>query len=231
MISIIPFGDRALLINFEQRIDRNIHQQVLALHHALEKTEGIRFMIPAYCSLTIAFDPQIITTSALHKRIHDSFEETVLNTHLVPGTSHRVLDIPVCYDPEFSPDLEEVSRQTGKSIDDILDAHLNIEFYVYMLGFMPGFAYMGDMPEELCCQRKSTPRTRVPAESVGLAGTQTGIYPFESPGGWQIIGRTPVKIFDAAKEEPGILRAGDIVKFRKITKEIFIDIKRMLGKG
>jgi inhibitor of KinA len=131
--------------------------------------------------------------------------------------------IPVCYDHEFSPDLKEVSAQTGRSVEEIIDAHLNTEFYVYMLGFMPGFAYMGDMPDEFSCRRKETPRTKVPLGAVGLALRQTAIYPFESPGGWQIIGRTPMKMFDPTREHASLLNAGDTVRFRKISLDEFRD--------
>ena len=218
MISVIPYGDTALLVNFEQRIDRRTHQQVLALHDSLGGTSGIRYMIPAYCSLTVVYDQQITSAAALHDII-ESCDILPGTGHTGRGTEHHI--IPVCYDDVFAPDLEEVSVQTSKSIEKIINAHLNTEFYVYMLGFMPGFAYMGDMPEEFRCRRKSTPRTRVPAGSVGLAGTQTAIYPFESPGGWQIIGRTSVTMFAPSRDVSPLVKAGDKIRFKRITRAQF----------
>lgn len=235
MISILPYGDTALLINFEQKIDRQIHAQVLALQSALAGVPGIRYMIPAYCSLTVAFDPENTTYKTLHEQIEWALAHTHMatpiavaglsdkqsgiHTYHATRNSHHV--IPVCYDPGFSPDLHEVSAQTGKTIEEIIGTHVNTEFYVYMLGFMPGFAYMGDMPEEFSCGRKEKPRARVPAGSVGLALRQTAIYPFESPGGWQLIGRTPVRMFDPSLGTGSLLRAGDTVRFRRITSSEF----------
>ncbi|HLF64607.1 MAG TPA: 5-oxoprolinase subunit PxpB [Saprospiraceae bacterium] len=227
MISITPFGDTALLINFEQRIDRDIHHQVLAMQDALMGIAGIRYMIPAYCSLTVAFDLQVTSAPVLHAVIRhhiSQLSKTDAQEHilqLVTRNSQHIHSIPICYHNDFALDIKAVSLQIGKTPDEIIKAHLDSEFYVYMLGFMPGFAYMGDMPEEFSCHRKSTPRTRVPAGSVGLSGRQTGIYPFETPGGWQLIGRTPVKMFDPSRENAALLHAGDMVRFKRISLSDF----------
>ena len=216
--SIIPYGDSALLVNFEQRIDREIHQEVLTLYGALINTAGIRYMIPAYCSLTVVFDPGIIAASDLQEQIQEVVMHKPEKTLRISPQLHS---LPVCYDPEFGPDLDELSTHLGKPVEAIIRAHLETEFYVYMVGFLPGFAYMGDMPEEFNCPRKSSPRTKVPAGSVGLAARQTAIYPFESPGGWQLIGRSPVVMFDPLRERPSLLQAGDHVRFIQIGKEEF----------
>ncbi len=234
MITIQPYGDTALLINFEQIIDRDIQQQVLALQNSLAGTPGIRYMIPAYCSLTIAFDLQAISVTVLQEIIYNralsDTDHMQTGTPQLPSTvlrascsrnSYHVFDIPICYDDDFALDLKAVGLQIGKTEEEIINTHLNTEFYVYMLGFMPGFAYMGDMPEAFSCQRKPSPRTHVPAGSVGLASRQTAIYPFESPGGWQIIGRTPLKMFDPTRDEAALLKAGDRVRFIQISRSDF----------
>ena len=222
MLSIHPYGDTALLVNFEQKIDRSIHQEVLILDKALSGTKGIRYMIPAYCSLTVVFDPILTNTSVLQKRI----AQFISGTQRSPSaTRHRVHEIPVCYDDDYAPDLEEVSLQTGKPVEEIIATHLDTEFYVYMLGFMPGFAYMGDMPEEFFCNRKTQPRTKVPAGSVALSGRQSGIYPFETPGGWQIIGRTPLVMFEPGRTPPALLAAGDKVRFIRVRREEYSSLQ------
>lgn len=218
MISILPYGDTAMLINFEQRIDRMIHARVALLGDILKDIAGITDVIPAYCSLTVVFDRTQISYGQLKEAI-DSVDLTSIPS--AESVQSRKITVPVCYDPEFGPDLEAVSLHTGKTIEEIIQSHLNTEFYVYMLGFMPGFVYMGDMPEAFFCHRKPVPRTRVPRGSVGLAGLQTAIYPFESPGGWQIIGRTPVVLFDPQKEPPNLFMPGDLVRFKEIGKDEF----------
>jgi len=221
MITYHPFGDSALLINFEQRIDPKINRKVIQWYQAIKsaKIKGTTFCSPAYCSITIGYQPHQITFNALQERIAS------LEIHQGAETKIRELKIPVCYDPKYALDLHQVSPKLGLTPDEVIALHTSVAYQVYMIGFLPGFTYMGTLHKKLECKRKATPRLKVPARSVGLAGLQTGIYPGEAPGGWQIIGRTPVEIFDSSKAEPYLFRPGDTVTFYSITAKEFLQME------
>jgi len=223
-----PYGEEALLINFEQEIEETIHQQVIALKTAIEQAQlpGISFLIPAYCSLTVGYDPEKLdyyTLCVLIKNLETSVPQA-------KDYQTRKLLIPVCYDIEFGVDLVDLATEKQLTIQEIIKLHTTTLFRVHMLGFLPGFAYMGKLPDPLVCARKTTPRLRVRALSVGLAGHQTGIYPSEAPGGWQIIGRTPLPIFDTRKKQPFLFQAGDQVQFKAIVKEEYDKISKEVAK-
>jgi len=226
----MPYGDSAMLINFEQKIDPSINQKVMALHRALEVSgiAGITFLIPAYCSLTIGFDKNVISFSKLKSTI-DSFAKEEMNQ--LSNNASRLVHIPVCYESPFKLDMLDVMEHTQLSRKNIISLHTSIKFRVYMLGFVAGFAYMGKLPQSLNCPRKSVPRIIVPEGSVGLAGLQTGIYPTEAPGGWQIIGRTPLKMFDHDNASPSLLQPGDEVQFKAIDKIEFDAIEKLQSVG
>lgn len=209
-MTIQPFGDRALLINWEQRIDPELNATVHAWQQAIEQAaiKGVAYSIPAYCSLTVVFNPLQIAFDALAEKIKN-FKTPKQST----GHTGRTLEIPIEYD---GADLPKVAKRTGLSEPEIIGLHSNRPYRVYLIGFLPGFPYLGPLPEALHCPRKSTPRQSVPAGAVGLAGAQTGIYPFEAPGGWQIIGQTPLKVFDAEAQDPFLLRPGDTVIFKPV---------------
>jgi inhibitor of KinA len=221
-INFLPYGDRAVLINLEQKISTDINQTVIWMATQIEaaKVFGVEFCIPAYCSLTVGFDVQKTdyqTIVKILKRLNLAQNTISKNTNFNKNKT-RTLQIPVCYDEEFAPDLTEVSKQTGLSISTIIALHTAQTYHVFMLGFLPGFPYLGSLPKELAVTRKATPRRKVPARSVGLAGLQTGIYPSEAPGGWQIIGQTPIDIFLKNEDNPFLLKAGDVVQFYSISK-------------
>lgn len=216
-----------MLINFEQQIDPAINAAVIALKNAIEqaKIDGITYMIPAYCSLTVGYDPKLIEFGIL-KEVIQQIATNVSDTaeggrHVAP----RSLKIPVCYDEPYALDIKELSEEKGISVEKIIELHTSQMFKVYMLGFLPGFVFMGKLPDTLQCNRKVTPRLRVPASSVGIAGFQTGIYPTESPGGWQILGRTPLRIFNPQLDNPFHFQAGDEVQFYSISVEDFKKLK------
>lgn len=221
MIDIQPYGDTALLVSFEQKISRETHAQVMLLQQRLSGYPGIRYMIPAFCSLTIVYNTAIYTAKTLEEVVQRFSAGLAGAPSAFTG---RLIEVPVCYDPGMALDMEEVIQQTGKSAQEIVEAHTRTEFYVYMLGFVPGFAYMGDLAPEYHCRRRATPRVRVPAGSVGIAGLQTAVYPFESPGGWQIIGRTPMPVFDASLDSPCVFQPGDHVRFTAIDPETFREL-------
>ncbi|WP_420386158.1 5-oxoprolinase subunit PxpB [Roseivirga sp.] len=216
-MDVKPFGDKALLISFEKKIDPEVNQMVINLYHTLKASRSFTFLTPAYCSLTVGIDRTRFTMTEATELIRD------LATH--PPTNQmayvRDVTIPVCYEPEFAPDMAEVSRKTGLTEQEIIQKHTETTYRVYMLGFVAGFAYLGTLPEPLVCDRKETPRKLVPKGSVGLAGHQTGIYPVDAPGGWQIIGQTPLNMFDTSREEPNLLFSGDKVKFRAVSADEF----------
>jgi inhibitor of KinA len=216
---ILPSGDAAVLVRFGTQISESDNRKVMALRNKLEMTDipGVIETIPAYASLLILYNPLILSFKTLYhqigKMLKEKKEETVVKA--------RTITLPVCYDPEFGPDLQEVSAQTGLSPDEIVKMHKATTYRVFMLGFTPGFPYLGETDERIACQRKSLPRQVVPEGSVGLAGRQTGIYPIESPGGWQIIGRTPLKIFKPDSKDVFLFRAGDLIRFEAISREEF----------
>jgi inhibitor of KinA len=219
-MEIIPYGDSALLINFEQKIDIEIHQLVKAYYDALQNIKEISYQIPAYCSITVVFDQKSVNFEELKSKIKDLIikpEQT--------QSKAKIIEIPVCYEADYAPDIEPLSQDLKLSQEEIISLHTGQTYHVFMMGFLPGFPYLGKLPKELECKRKSTPRKNVKSGSVGLAGSQTGIYPSDAPGGWQLIGQTPLKIFDTTKENPFLLEMGDRVKFYSITAEKFKEIQ------
>ena len=216
-MKIQPFGDRALIISFEKKIDEAINQEVIHFYHILKNSGQFTFLTPAYCSLTVGIDRTKFTISEATECIRSLAN----SDKSIQRVSNRTITIPVCYNESFGIDLAEVAQYTQRSIDQVIKLHTETPFRVFMLGFVAGFAYMGTLPAALECPRKQTPRKSVPKGAVGLAGQQTGIYPVSAPGGWQIIGQTPLNMFDTKKEQPNLLLPGDTVKFRPINMDEF----------
>ena len=217
---VIPYGEQALLINFKEEISLEIHQQVKACFLHLRSLEivGITDFIPAYHSLTICFNSLIISFLEL--------KQIIMNTEFKVATENskkNIIEIPVCYDVDFGLDLNIVAQKTGLSSQEIIRIHTEKPYLVYMLGFAPGFMYLGGLDKRIQVPRKENPRLKIAAGAVGLADQQTGIYPLETPGGWQIIGQTPLSLF--SKEKPSLVAMGDHVQFVPISKEMFFKIK------
>jgi KipI family sensor histidine kinase inhibitor len=220
-------SDQSLLIYFGQVITLHAHQQVMRLLRLLqlEPVAGIRNLHPAYCSLLVKFD-------ALRLR-HDELE-AILRRYLerleaVSLPEPRHVEIPVCYGGEFGPDLADVCALHGMTSKQAIELHASAEYLVYFLGFVPGFAYLGDLPKELVTPRLATPRRKVPAGSVGIAGNQTGVYPFATPGGWRLLGRTPLAMFQAERDGLSLLSIGDRVRFAPISSERFAEMEKAWG--
>ncbi len=222
--NIQTYGDRALLINFEQKIDAEVNEEVIALNEWIlnQDIRGLKYTVPAYCSLTLAYEPSLLQQEELMERI-SAFAR---HKNRDKNESGRLLHIPVCYEEAFAVDRKEVLLQTGLSWEEVLKLHTQTRFRVYMLGFLPGFTYMGKLPEALFWQRRYAPRLRVPKCSVGLAGFQTGIYPSIAPGGWQLIGKTPLEIFDASRPDPFLFHAGDELHFQQIDLAEFEEMEK-----
>ena len=216
--SIVTAGDSALVVEFADRIDPLVNAQAIALADALERSpiRGVRDVVPTYRSVTIYFDPLRTDRDALIRRLERETGEAA------PVSSSRPpVRIPVCYGGVFGPDLGTVARFAGLTEADVIASQSSAGYRVFMLGFVPGFAYMGSVDPRIAAARRDEPRTRVPRGSVGIAGGQTGVYPTDSPGGWQLIGRTPVAVFDLGRPDPCAFRPGDQVIFYPITPEAF----------
>lgn len=210
-------GDRGLLVELGHGIDPAVNRRVKQLHRiiARERPHGVVETVPAYASLLVVFDPLQASPEALKRLIAGlcDFEDAA------PAEDRTVVEIPVVYGGEAGPDLDAVAAHHGLSRERVIGLHTGTVYRVYMIGFTPGFPYMGELPEALDTPRRATPRTHIPKGSVAIAQRQTGIYPAVSPGGWQIIGRTPVALFDPRKETPSFLTMGDAVRFTPITPE------------
>jgi KipI family sensor histidine kinase inhibitor len=207
----LPAGDAALLVEFANEISEPVNRQVQALAHALAQAPlpGLGEAIPAYRSLLVYYDPQQLSFADVQEQV----AAVAARSETIPLPEPALKEIPVVYGGEFGPDIEFVAQHSGLSVEQVMRLHSSATYRVYMLGFSPGFAYLGGLPEALATPRLPTPRTRVPAGSVGIAGQQTGIYPLATPGGWRIIGRTPLRLFDPAQEPPTLLQAGYLVRF------------------
>lgn len=221
---IYAIHDRALTIELSTSISEEINLLVLRLHASLETNSFVGFIesVPAYSSLTVYFT-EVVSIAKVEATLLERYMQCITsasnnNINSIQTTKHI---IPVCYDIEFGLDLEEVARSCKLSKQEVISLHTSIEFRVYMIGFVPGFAYMGTLPVALETKRKNNPRLAVPEGSVAIAGLQTGIYPATIPGGWNILGRTPLKMFNKSKEPCSFLQAGDIVQFKSITKKEF----------
>ncbi len=220
-----PLGDGALLIRVGDAIDDATNRRAIALADAL-RTAGlphVRDIAPAYASVCIRYEMSSTNFATMEAHLQPVIDST--KTISKKETSD-VIDIPVCYGGEFGPDLEAVAAHASISIDDVIDRHRNASYEVAMLGFMPGFPYLRGLDATLYTPRLAIPRTRVPAGSVGIGGAQTGIYPRELPGGWHLIGRTPLTLFDPDRDAPALLRPGQKIQFTRIDSAVFTTMQR-----
>ncbi|HPT64852.1 MAG TPA: 5-oxoprolinase subunit PxpB [Acetomicrobium sp.] len=220
---ILYAGDSAVIVEFGDSIDMKTNAKVQQLRRSIECAQlgGIVEMVPTYRSLAVYFDPVEV------EDVGPFFERLKILAQKTKGEISEgglTIVIPVCYGGEFGPDMGNVVSHTGLTEEEIIRRHTAPDYYCYMLGFTPGFSYLGGMDETLATPRLKEPRKVIPAGSVGIAGKQTGIYPIESPGGWQLIGRTPLRLFDPEGEPPFLIDAGMWVRFRSIAKEEYDEI-------
>jgi inhibitor of KinA len=219
---IKPVSENMLTIIVGDSVDLQVNQKVFRLYHHLLKYRHASWMdvIPAYTTVSIVYD--IVSIRQQHASgfewMKNHIEKLLTEDQDRETISPRQLRVPVCYDREFALDTDRIIKEKNISWDQLIELHTSNFFHTFMIGFLPGFAYMGPVDQRIAIPRISTPRTQVPAGSVGIAGEQTGIYPLDSPGGWNIIGRTPLKIFDPASAQPVVFRTGDQVKFVPISK-------------
>lgn len=230
---LTPLGDSAVVVTFGSEMSISTHKQIMALMNMLEDTpfEGFVESVPAFTNLTIFYDPLIVYQTYQGKdsslispfKIVSALVEKKLAslTHHKNQPSHTV-EIPVCYGGEYGPDLQDVAKINGLTPDEVISIHSSGEYLVYMVGFAPGFPFLGGMSEKIKAPRRSSPRASIPKGSVGIAGMQTGVYPISTPGGWQLIGQTPKPLFLPEQNPPSLLEAGNIVKFIPITQHEFL---------
>jgi KipI family sensor histidine kinase inhibitor len=212
-------GDRGLLLEFGDEISAEVNEKVrkMALAIQAETLDGVIEVVPTYRSLLVLYNPLIIPLEDLKRRLKQ-LEEGLKE---ISFPDPKLTKIPVLYSGDFGPDLEKVAEYLHLTPEEVIRLHCSKPYFIYMIGFMPGFPYMGELPDALITPRLKTPRLSVPAGSVAIAQKQTGIYPVKSPGGWQILGRTPVKLFNPEKEPPALLRMGDLVQFYPISEKEF----------
>jgi inhibitor of KinA len=217
-------SDQSLLIYFGEKISAEVNEQLRRLLRLLElePIAGVRNLHPAYCSLLVNFDAMKWRHEGLEEKLREELER--LERVTLPES--REVEIPVCYGGDFGPDLRDVAAMHGLTAEQVIELHASKSYLVYFLGFVPGFAYLGELPEALVTPRLATPRKKVPAGSVGIAGNQTGVYPFETPGGWRLLGRTPVEMFRTDREGLSLVAIGDRVRFMPVSRERFAELER-----
>ncbi|RKN78279.1 5-oxoprolinase subunit PxpB [Paenibacillus ginsengarvi] len=230
-VRIVPLGDTAIVVQWGDAITSETHQRVRQLTAFLEDRPfaGLIEYVPAFTTVTVYYDALTLIDKhaglvapenrdfpfAIAEALLSDIVNQLVTTSDRPA---RIVEIPVCYGGEFGPDLEAVAAFAGKSAEEVIAIHTSAYYLVYMLGFAPGFAYLGGMSGQIATPRRETPRLSIPAGSVGIAGGQTGVYPIETPGGWQLIGKTPIPLFLPGQTPPTRLQAGDIVRFRRISR-------------
>ncbi|WP_340373463.1 5-oxoprolinase subunit PxpB [Peribacillus sp. FSL E2-0218] len=230
-----PLGDSAIVITFGNGMEYSIHKKIKLFMDLLEEEPFAGFVecVPAFTNLTIFYDPLVIYN--IHKQSNEATSpydvvRSILNRKLLDliedtKVSHRTVSIPVCYGGEYGPDLEDVARYHDLTTDEVIHIHSTGEYLAYMIGFAPGFPFLGGLSKVIATPRRSSPRMTIPAGAVGIAGMQTGVYPISTPGGWQLIGQTPMELFLPNVTPPSLLQAGDMVKFQPISEQEYKEIK------
>ena len=228
-MKIMPAGDEALVIEFGREIDEGINSMVQEMSEKIEKSriKGVRETLPTYRSLMIFYDGQLTGFRKLSREIK-KIKLSKKNSVLINKT---IIEIPCCYEERFAPDMKDIEEISGLNTKEIIDLHTGKDYRIYMLGFLPGFVYLGGLDEKIAAPRLKTPRTRIPAGAVGIGGKQTGIYPVDSPGGWRLIGSTPLELYNAEREEPVLLKAGDYLRFTSISMKEYELIRTDVKNG
>ncbi|WP_332698297.1 5-oxoprolinase subunit PxpB [Halalkalibacter lacteus] len=235
--TIHPLGDRAIMVTFGTSIDVTIHRKVKTFANYLEThpIEGMIEYVPAFTSVTVYYDPfsvlqlkkqpSLEKTETAYEIMYSKIKQVVLGLENSMEDTKKEVDIPVCYGGEFGPDLEFVAKNNNLTTDEVIHIHSGGDYLVYMIGFAPGFPYLGGMSEQIAAPRRADPRMKIAKGSVGIAGKQTGVYTIGSPGGWQIIGRTPLELFRPSENPPSLLQSGDVIRFKPISLKEFTAYK------
>lgn len=228
-IRFLTAGDSSMLIEFGDEISKEINRKITATIQMMREQhiEGVVDTIPAFCSLLINYDPRIVSYEQLEERMRQLVRLDIP----AEQAQKRVIEIPVCYGGEYGPDLENIAELAGLTKEEVIRIHSSEEYLIYMLGFLPGFAYLGGLDERIHTPRLANPRIKINAGSVGIGGSQTGIYPLDSPGGWQLLGMTPVKVYDPVREVPILYEAGDYIRFVPVDEAEYQRIKNEVENG
>lgn len=229
MFQLKPLGDRGIRVQLGDAISKETNKKIRSLSFFLEKEKisGVVEWIPTYTSVSIYYDPFDILYEKLEERLLQ-LQSRMSHIELPPA---QVMEIPVYYGGDVGPDLGYVASYNGLNEEDVIRIHTENSYLIYMMGFSPGFPYLGGMSEKIATPRLKEPRLKTPAGSVGIAGSQTGVYSMETPGGWQIIGRTPVKLYNPTREKPILLKAGNYIRFVPITKDEYQKIEQQVKLG
>jgi inhibitor of KinA len=224
-----PYGDCALLATVAEEISEDNYGRVRGFVDLLEEKKiiSVKELVPSYRSLLVVYDPLESDYASLENRLRSYAELAGYAGNSIEET----VDLPVCYDPVYGFDLDDVARHTGLDTEEVVRLHSGSRYRIYMLGFLPGFPYLGGMSERIAMPRRANPRTRIPSGSVGIADRQTGVYPLDSPGGWNIIGRTPARLFDPGRKEPALLRSGQFIRFTPTSMSEFEEILAAQREG
>lgn len=226
---ILPTGDRALSVEFGDKIDEEINSRLMGFIKRMneQKVEGIEEFVPSFRAVLIHYNPAVLPYKKMVSLINDFLSKEDHET----SREKRIVEIPVCYEGVYAPDIEFVAEHAQMTVEEVIELHSSKAYLVYMLGFQPGFPYLGGLDERLVTPRLASPRLKIEAGSVGIGGAQTGLYPMESPGGWQIIGRTPVKCYNPAKENNIPYKAGDFIRFVPISTEEYEKLQKADEQG
>lgn len=228
-IKYLSAGDKAVVMEFGNEISKDINAKIRNVVKSVEeaKVDGIVELLPTYRSLMIMYDPLKIEYSELISTLDFMSSKQVDNEE----EKIKIVEFPTVYGGEYGPDINFVAEHNNIAVDEVIKIHTGTDYLVYMMGFTPGFTYLGGMSDKIVTPRLASPRTKIPAGSVGIAGAQTGMYPSETPGGWQLIGRTPLKLYDSDKEPPVMLSAGDYVRYVSVSEEEYLEIKKQVEEG
>jgi KipI family sensor histidine kinase inhibitor len=229
MPGFFPLGDTAFIVRFGDEISVQIHNKLKGYKSRVEQAgiKGVTAVVPAYTDLMVCYNPVVISYSDLLSELKQLCNET---EHEGIKQS-RLVKIPVLYGGDYGPDIEEVASYNNISVEEVIRLHSSARYLIYMLGFTPGFCYLGGLPDKIATPRKAEPRKKIDAGSVGIAGMQTGIYPIDSPGGWQLIGRTPVEVFNIDRKPEVLFEAGNYIQFVPVTKSEYDDILFRVGNN
>lgn len=224
---ISQISETAALVEFGMKISEDINKKVRTFCTYLDEKPfyGMVEYVPAFTSVSVIYNPLDMKSESPYEVVKAILDNIISKLDFSSADEEHIVKIPVCYGGEFGQDIEEVAEINNITVDEVIKIHSEGKYLVYMIGFAPGFPYLGGMSEKIAAPRRESPRTTIPAGSVGIAGMQTGVYPIETPGGWQLIGKTPLKLFDLKRNSKSLLKAGDIVKFYPISYEEYVQLK------
>ena len=224
---ISQISEVSALIEFGYEINEDINKRIRTFCTYLDENpfRGMIEYVPAFASVSVIYNPLDINNECPYDVVKSVLEDILSKLDFSLLDEEHIIEIPVCYGGEFGPDIEYVAKINNLTVDEVIKIHTDQKYLVYMIGFAPGFPYLGGMCEKIAAPRLESPRTAIPAGSVGIAGMQTGVYPIETPGGWQLIGRTPIKLFDLDGDTKSLLKPGDIAKFYPISYEEYVKLK------